>query len=327
MIGRRTLLALAPAVIASASAKPAKHTGGKLIVDVDRQPDEVFDLWPGAAPGGENVSLKEHVVERTNPYGLPDHAWHEVTRPTLSLFRAKDPDGSAILLIPGGGYGWVVIEKEGFESARLFSGKGAAVFVLKYRLPYQGWSARPDTPLQDAQRAIRLIRARKEIDPSRVAVLGFSAGGHLAGSLAMRFDAKTYEVVDGADALNARPDAVALIYPVVTMREPHRHKDSRTRLIGAEPSEEMIAKYSVESMARDDAPPVFLMHTADDPSVPVQNSLLLFEALQEIGANPSLHIFEKGGHGFGVRGLDDNPARVWPGLFMDFGAAHGIFRS
>lgn len=328
-IDRRALLAMAPAAALGCAPPGAAETPspGALIVDVDRKPDEVIDLWPAGAPGGENVALTERIVARENEFGLPDHAAHEVTRPTLSVFRPAKPDGSAILIIPGGSYAYVVIEKEGFESARWLSRRGVTAFVLRYRLPHHGWAAGPDAPLQDAQRAMRVIRSRAGIDPARVAVMGFSAGGHLAGSLAMRFDAKTYAGADAADEAGAKPDAAALVYPVITLREPHRHEESRTHLIGAGASGALVDKYSVESMTRADAPPVFLMHAADDPSVPVENSLLLFEALKKAGLTPALHIFEKGGHGFGVRGLDGNPARVWPELLMEWGAAHGMFNA
>lgn len=307
---------------------PLKQTDPPLLVDPGREPDDVITLWPNGAPGGQGVSLTEKIVERENPYNLPDRAAHDVTTPTLSIFKPERPDGSAILIIPGGGYRWVVIDKEGFEGARWFSRKGATVYVLKHRLPHQGWAAGPDTPLQDAQRAIRVIRARAKqdgIDPARVMVMGFSAGGHVAGSLATRFSVKVYEAGDAADRLSARPDAAMLMYPVVTMKPAFAHAGSRANLLGDAPTQAQADKYSLEMSPPRDTPPTLIMHAADDASVPVDNSVLLFGALRQAGVPAALHVFESGGHGFGLRGLDNDPRAAWPSLVVDWGRKHGIF--
>ena len=327
MLDRRALIAGAAAPLGACAVASSLPERQSLLVDLDRAPDFEIDLWPNGAPGGAVMSLNEHYVERVNPYGLPDRAAHEVTRPTLSAFRAKNPDGSAILIISGGGYSWVVVEKEGFEGARLFSRYGSTVYVLKYRLPHQGWGGGPDTPLQDAQRAMRVIRSRAHedgIDPARILTMGFSAGGHVAGSVSARFDERVYDPVDAADRLSARPDATALIYPVVTMKAPHTHAGSRRNLIGDAPAAALVEKYSLETSPPADTPPTFLMHAADDAAVPVENSLALFAALKSAGIPAAMHVFEKGGHGFGVRGVDDAPLRRWPSLVLDWAAAHGV---
>lgn len=299
-----------------------------LLVDPDRQPDAVINLWPAGPPGGDKVNLTERIVERDNPFGLPDRAAHDITAPTLSVFKPQKANGSAILLIPGGGYAWVVIDKEGFEGARWFSREGATVYVLKYRLPHQGWAAGPDTPLQDAQRAIRTIRARAAedgVDPKRVMVMGFSAGGHVAGSLATRFDADVAPPADAIDRLSARPDAAVLMYPVVTMKPGAAHAGSRRNLLGETPSAEMTDKYSLETSPPANTPPTLLLHAADDASVPVENSLLLFSALKAAGVPTALHVFETGGHGFGLRAIDKDPRRNWPSMVIDWGRQHGLF--
>ena len=308
---------------------PLKPAPSPLLVDATREPDAVIDLWPAGPPGGEDVTLEEKIVERENPYNLLDRAAHNVTRPTLSVFRPQKPDGSAILIIPGGGYSWVVIDKEGYEGARWFSRQGATVYVLRHRLPHQGWAAGADTPLQDAQRAIRLIRARASadgVDPQRVMVMGFSAGGHVAGSLATRFNAPVYAPHDAIDQLSARPDAAVLMYPVVTMKQGPAHPGSRRNLLGETPSDAMVAKYSLETAPPADTPPTFILHAADDASVPVENTLLLFSALKAANVPASLHIFETGGHGFGLRGLDNDPRRAWPDMVMDWGGKQGVFK-
>jgi len=309
---------------------PLKRLDPPLLVDANREPDAVIDLWPSAPPGGANVSLNETIVARQNPDGLTDRAAHDVTHPTLSIFRFQRPDGSAILIVPGGGYRWIVMDKEGFEGARWFSRQGATVYVLKHRLPHHGWEAGPDTPLQDAQRAIRIIRSRMKpdgIDPERVMVMGFSAGGHVAGSLATRFAERVSESVDAIDTLSARPDVAMLMYPVVTMKSELAHESSREHLIGSTFSQALAEKYSLEVSPPRDTPPTPIMHAADDASVPVENAILLFAALRAAGVPAALHVFEKGGHGFGLRGLDGEPRSAWPAMVMDWGRAHRIFRS
>lgn len=326
MLSRRILLAAfaALALPACLSAPGAAQADPPVI-----EADAVIPLWPEGPPGGVPDGLQEKIVHRDNPFGLTDRAAHDVTAPSLSIFYPDTPDGSAILIIPGGGYKWVVIDKEGFEGARHFAGQGATVYVLRYRLPHQGWQAGPDAPLQDAQRAMRLIRARAledGTDPGRVLVAGFSAGGHLAGTLAMQFDKTAYGPVDAADALSARPDAAALIYPVTTMTEPFAHPGSRLNMLGEQPAPEAVAGWSLESMARADMPPVFLMHAADDTAVPVENALMLHEALRKAGVPVALHVFEEGGHGFGFRGIAGSPLQSWPSLLHHWGVNKGIFR-
>ncbi len=321
IVSRREIFLPAAMSALGASAACAGPRPPSLLVDLDRAPDETLTLWPNGAPGRTRRSLKEHVVERENPFRLVDRAAHEVTRPVLDIYRADSPNGEALLIIPGGGYSWVVIDKEGYEGARYFSRGGATAYVLRYRLPHQGWAAGPETPLQDAQRAARIVRARAQTDGARadrLTVLGFSAGGHLAGSLTMRFDIPVYEPVDDADLLSARPDLAALIYPVVSMQAGVAHPKSRENLIGANPGSEAIAKYSLDRMVRSDAPPAFILHASDDDVVPVENALLFYAALRKACVPAALHIFASGGHGFGMRGIEDDPLRRWPDLFIDW---------
>lgn len=322
---RRTVLLLLSAAYMSACATPFDpHAEEEL------EPHEIVPLWPEGVPGGVPAGLAEHIVLRDNSFGLLDRAAHDVTVPSLSVFLPQNPDGSAILIIPGGGYKWVVIDKEGFEGARHFRREGATVYVLRYRLPHQGWAAGRDAPLQDAQRAMRVIRSRAGrdgIDPARVMVMGFSAGGHVAGTLACRFDAAVHAAKDDVDELPARPDAAALIYPVVTMERPYAHEGSRLNLLGPDPSAEAVRASSLEHMVRPEMPPVFLMHAGDDAAVPVENSLKLYGALRAAGVPAVLHVFEGGGHGFGLRGVSGTPLQAWPGMLSDWGRGKGIFRA
>lgn len=312
------------AVLSSLAALGIGACASSLAPGTDRVsgPDEVVFLWPAGPPGGVPPGLSEHIVHRDNPFGLIDRAAHDVIAPSLSVFRPSVPDSSAILIIPGGGYKWVVIDKEGFEGARHFSGQGATVYVLRYRLPHQGWAAGANAPLQDAQRAVRLIRSRAAkdgIDPARVTVMGFSAGGHLAGLLATGFDAPVYAPQDPVDTRSARPDGAVLVYPVSTMARPFAHEGSRLNLIGADPTPEQEAAWSLENRVRPDMPPVFLMHAADDEAVPVENALVLYEALRRASVPAALHVFEAGGHGFGLRGIAGTPLEDWPGMVTRWG--------
>ncbi|EJL26989.1 esterase/lipase [Caulobacter sp. AP07] len=322
MLNRRgTLASLTGGLIASIVAGAAKAG------EVPADPTEVLPLWPGEPPGSAGVTVVEAVLERPAAPGLRERAVEHTRKPTLTVFRPAKPNGAAVILAPGGGYQRVVIDKEGFETARWLTDRGYTCFVMRYRMPGDGWGAGPDAPLQDAQRAVRLARSRAaalKFDPARVAVMGFSAGGHLMASLTTRFDAKVYDPVDAADALSARPDLSALIYPVISMVDGPAHAGSRTQLLGAAPSADLIARYSPDQGVTAQVPPVFLLHAADDTSVPVANSLMMFAALRAKAIPTEMHIFEEGGHGFGLRGVVGKPVAAWPGLFETFAKRHGV---
>ena len=288
-------------------------------------PVEIIRLWPGAAPGGERVTVTPQVTERSTDPAFHDRFARYTTDPILTVLRPARPNGASLLLIPGGGYKWAVVDKEGLDCARVFAGAGVTCFVLRYRLPGDGWAAGPDAPLQDAQRALRLVRSQAPahgLDPARVGVLGASAGGHLAGMLTARADA-TYAAVDAADAVSHRPDLSILLYPVATMSDPHVHAGSRLELLGPAPTPEGIERYSLERMDWTGRPPTFLLHAMDDEAVPVENSLQLLTTLKAAGVPAEVHLFQEGGHGFGIRLIAGKPAAVWPELAMAWAVRHG----
>ncbi|ACL95863.1 alpha/beta hydrolase [Caulobacter vibrioides] len=290
-------------------------------------PTETMLLWPNGAPGGDGVDVEEKILERGDPKGLRDRAQVHTRVPKLVVFRPKTPNGAAVMLIPGGGYERVVLDKEGYETARWLSARGYTCFVLFYRLPGDGWAAGGDTPLQDAQRAVRLIRAQAAamaFSADRVAVMGFSAGGHLAANLTTRFDVATYAPFDAADGLPAKPNLSALIYPVITLDPAFAHGGSRKQLLARQDTPERVAALSLEKQVREGLPPVFQLHAADDKAVPVENSLLMFSALKAKGVPAEMHIFEEGGHGFGLRFISGKPVAAWPGLFEAFAKRHGL---
>ena len=325
---RRMVLGLGAAALTMMSAKAETvKADGSLSTD----PAETLPLWPATPPGGEGVHLTARIVERsTDQAAFHDRYVDSVGTPILTVFRPDQPDGSALVLCPGGGYVRTVIDKEAFESARRFNAAGVTVFVLRYRLPGEGWANRADVPLQDAQRAMRLVRANAatyRIDPRRVGVLGFSAGGHVAASLATRFADKVYAKVDLLDDQGARPDFVGLMYPVTTMASA-AHPGSHNMLLGDNPSAETIAKYSCERQVTAATPPAFIAFALDDPAVPpLGNGLAFYQALAAAKVPVELHAFAEGGHGFGIRLAAGKPCAAWPDLFLAWARSGGWVKS
>jgi acetyl esterase/lipase len=279
---------------------------------------ETVPLWPKALPDGPVPDLAPHIVERSpDPGKYHLRALSGVARPMLRVVRAPSPNGSALLIIPGGGYRELTIDTA-FAAARRFAQGGVTGFVLIYRLPREGWRDAVNVPLEDAMRAIRLMRAhaaRYAIDTARIGVLGFSAGGHLAAMLSLRSAAETYAAVDAADSESARPMFAALLYPVITMLPPYAHEASRETLLGDNPTLAQRKAYSCERLVTREAPPMFLAAAADDPDVPVENTLAMFAALRRARVPAEMHIFERGGHGFGL-GNASEPLSAWPGLLL-----------
>lgn len=263
-------------------------------------------VWPSAPPGGT-------FEPATLPSGWPAPFVANVATPELRIFEPQRSNGQAVLVIPGGGYMFVSVQNEGADFAAKLNERGYTVFVLVYRLPGEGWQQGDDVPLQDAQRAMRLIRtdaARWAIDPETLSVVGFSAGGHLAATLATDFAQPVYAPVDAADTASARPFATALIYPVVTMALPGTHAVSRELLLGPNPSPTQIARRSAQLHVGADTPPLFLVHAFDDTAVPVTNSLDLLDAMRAANRPVEAHLLQEGGHAF-ASGYAGSPTASW----------------
>lgn len=329
-IDRRSLmvapLALGLASLAKAQTPVPQVPGGSLPPGLP-QPSETIDLWPGGAPGSPAKPLVETVQERSTDRLVTDRAVFGISRPRMAVFRPDRPNGAAVLITPGGGYRWVVVDKEGYEMGRWLAARGFTAFVLFYRLPGEGWAAGPNVALADAQRAMRLIRHRARdfaIDPERVSAMGFSAGGHLCADLSTRFDAKAYEPVDAADTLSARPHSAAPIYSVISMTPPDAHLGSRDLLLGKTPTPALEAARSPHRNVPTNAPPFFLLHAEDDEVVPVNNALLLRAALKDKGVRVETHLFENGGHGFGLRKAIGKPVEAWPELWRAWARTTGL---
>lgn len=289
--------------------------------------DEIIDLWPGTPPGRTDARIIRRIDDQSNDPARPDRWITGIERPILVVRRPARPNGAAMLVVPGGGYGFLSYDNEGTSQAAWLNARGITAFILLYRLPAEGWARREDVPLQDAQRAMRLIRARAgryAVDPGRVGVLGFSAGGHLAGSLATRHGEAVYAPVDAADRIDARPDVAGLVYPVVSLDAPFTHGGSRDMLLGNGASADARRARSVEVRVDSATSPIFLVHACDDGLVPPANSIALFQAMQNAKRPVALHIFEDGGHGFGVRLPRTMQASAWPELFATFAAKQGL---
>ncbi|HEX7851510.1 MAG TPA: alpha/beta hydrolase [Sphingomonas sp.] len=330
MIDRRSAIlgtiAAGAAVSARAqTAPPAVRPG--LAVPGLPEPSETIDLWPGGAPGAPAKTLVETVDERSKDATLTDRAVYGISRPRLVVFRPAIPNGSAVLVTPGGGYKWVVIDKEGYEIGRWLAARGWTVFVLFYRLPGEGWRSGPNVALSDAQRAIRLIRhcaGRYGIQPERVAAMGFSAGGHVCADLATRYDARLYDPVDAADTFSARPDIAVPIYAVQSMSMPLAHPGSRSLLLGENPTAGLERAHSPAANVTSGVPPCFLAHAEDDTTVPVDNTIQFRAALKAAGVPVETHLFTNGGHGFGLRRAMGKPAEAWPELFLGWARSQGL---
>lgn len=330
MIDRRSAIlgTLASGLASSALGQTAPpRSAGAAAVAALPEPDETIDLWPHGAPGAPRHALVETIEERSKDPALTDRAVTGISRPRLVVFRPRIANGSAVLVAPGGGYARVVIDKEGYELGRWLAARGFTVFVLFYRLPGEGWAAGPDVALADAQRAMRVIRSRARdygVYPERVAAMGFSAGGHVCGDLATRFDAHVYSPVDAADRLAARPDVAALLYAVQSMTPALAHPGSRDLLIGRGASNALALAHSTAHNVAARTPPCFLAHAEDDGTVDVENTIAFRAACKAAGVAVETHLFAAGGHGFGLRRAMGKPAAAWPELFLAWARTRGV---
>jgi acetyl esterase/lipase len=242
--------------------------------------------------------------EKVDSGGRPDHyTLSKVSHPTLTVFLPpkRKRNGTAVIISPGGAYTHLAMAHEGMEVARLLNGMGITAFVLKYRLPSDSTMIdKTIGPLQDAQRAMQLVRQRAAewgVNTGRIGIMGFSAGGHLASTAGTHF---TQSTIDNKDNLSLRPDFMILIYPVISLSDSLGHRNSRNSLIGQNPDASVIRQYSNELQVTEQTPPAFIVHAGDDKTVPVANSLHFYEALLHNKVPAELHIYPKGGHGFGL---------------------------
>jgi len=273
----------------------------------------ILPLWYGEIPNRIDNNEKETQVNKN-----PGLIWVEkVQKPTIEVFLPSkaNANGQAVLICPGGGYEGLAYDWEGTDIAKMLNSKGIAGIVLKYRLPVsKSITNRSIVPLQDAQRAIKLVRHNSEawhIDKDKIGIMGFSAGGHLASTLGTHFNVKTFTKPDSIDLLSARPDYMILIYPVISMNGLITHEGSKNALLGNQPSQNLIDEYSNELQVQENTPPTFIVHATDDDSVPAENSLEFYKSLKEKQIDVEMHIYPDGGHGFSLA-LNNKHLNTWP---------------
>lgn len=292
-----------------------RHSSGNTI---QTQSDlKQLSLWGNTIPDGPGPQG----AEKTTASGSVTN----VSAPRLIIHKPVKPNGTAILVISGGGYAHIEMGKESTPVANWLQSEGITAFELVYRLPQEGWKT-TNVPFQDAQRAIKIIRSlavQYGIDPAKIGILGFSAGGHLAGMTATQPDKKYYKPIDAIDALSARPNFTGLIYPVITMLPPFNKTHAKKSILGKTPAKAQEEAYSVEIQVSSNTPATFLAQAIDDPISPIDNSYLMNAALQKAGVPVEMHIFQTGGHGWGM-GKKKSPVAAWPALFKTWAKANGF---
>lgn len=299
MLSRRLLL------FAAAGAITAFHGSRKPAVATEEN-DGLLRLWPTTPPGGGGPSGAIIV----NSKG----AVNNIAVPTIERFRPARPNGAAMLIAAGGGYKRIEQAMEAQPAAHWLAERGVTAFVLTYRLPVEGWENGPLAPLQDAQRALRMIRAlasAEGLDPARIGVFGFSAGGHLLGLAATRSAFRSYQPIDAVDEHGAQADRMVLAYPVITVEPPYDDTSTRRSLIGRHPSPHDSAEWSVQTHVRRHCPPTFLVQAADDPISNLENTAIMRQACEHAGVPVERLLLPSGGHGFGM-GKPGSQTQAWP---------------
>jgi acetyl esterase/lipase len=272
--------------------------------------NEIVNIWKKIPNSTETTEVE--IIEETNITRI-----FMVKNTTLEIYYPSKGNATdkAIIICPGGGYNFLAYDWEGTDIAKWFNSKGITAFVLKYRLPTSKSIITPHkAPLQDAQRAIRWIRFNAEklsINPNKIGVIGFSAGGHLASTLGTQFNTPNDFKEESIDSISAKPNFMALIYPVITMKDDYTHKGSRKKLLGKNPTKELIEQYSNELHVTENTPPTFLIHASDDNAVPVENSLQFYKALNDKGVKVEMHIYPTGKHGFSLAINQEGYLHTW----------------
>ena len=284
---------------------------------------DVVNLWPGAAPGTEKVTIAEKITERSTDPQKHDRIYTQIVTPSIAVHRPEKPNGIAVIVAPGGGYQRIVIDKEGPDTSAWLNRLGITAFVLKYRLPGEGHENGQDVALQDAQRAMRVIRAHAAewgLDANRIGFCGYSAGGHLAAALTFFSAKKIYTPVDAADQLSARPDFAILGYASAGARGTRP-----ASLDGLTPQQRLNWDYKIEAAPGAKYPPAFILQADDDPTVNPENAATIYLALKQAGTPSEMHVFKRGGHGFGIRDAK-GPVTHWPDLCAEWLQGIGVLK-
>lgn len=284
--------------------------------------NKVISLWEGNIPGAISNDQYVQTIDSSNNWVK----MMKVNQPVLDMYVPEPgkANGTAVVICPGGGYWLLAIGHEGEQVARWLNTLGITAFVLKYRLPNDAiMEHKAIGPLQDGQQAIRMVRRNAEvwgIHPNKIGIMGFSAGGHLASTISTHYDEKVYE---HADSTSARPDFSILIYPVISMDSKITHMESRENLLGKNPSAGQVEHFSNELQVNHQTPPAFIALSADDTVVPVENSIQYALALKNAGIPCELHLYQSGGHGYGL-GRSNNTESSWPNALANWLVANSF---
>ena len=276
-------------------------------------------------PNSKPVTDRQTIDSSGNPVR---YSYSFVSRPTLTVYQPPEgtANGTAVVVCPGGGYQHLAMTHEGSDVCKWLNTLGITAFLLKYRLPSDETMVDKSIgPLQDAQRAIQLVRQRAKewgVDTGAVGILGFSAGGHLASTAGTHFNRG---VIDNPLRVSLRPDFMVLLYPVISFSDSIGHRGSRDNLLGKHPSSDLIQLYSNEQRVTDQTPPTFLIHAEDDKTVMVINSLYFYEALIKHHVPAELHVYPKGGHGFGMWNSTSGDDQ-WPDRLAEWMRVNGWIR-
>jgi acetyl esterase/lipase len=326
-LSRRDLVK-SPLVLAAASAIGSGTAADAQTKPAARGPGKAIALWPRPPAGALRPGMTEIMEQSSSDPAYSSRRVKRIANPRIIPFPAAQPNGAAMLIIPGGGFEWNYFEHEGHYIADILNRAGIACFVLFYRLAQDGWSDPARVGPADAQRAMRVIRAnaaRFKIDPTRVGVMGFSAGGFLTATLATRHSTPFYAPVDDTDALSARPLLAAPIYPVQSVDPAYAYGGAAPSLFGGPPTAEQIREWSPDRNVTPAAVPTFLVHAEDDGTVPVANSVRLRDAMAAAKIPVETHLFATGGHGFSARARPGSPDGLWLPLFLNFAREQKLF--
>jgi acetyl esterase/lipase len=279
----------------------------------------VSAVYAAEAPDSQEKKMTLKLWPQTVPFAIETDT---DDMPAMDYYPAAGPEATdaAVIVCPGGGYAGLALDHEGVQIAGWLNSIGVNAFILTYRLPAKGY--RHPVPLADAQRAIRTVRYKAKewkIDPAKIGILGFSAGGHLASSAAVHFDSpvELEKNDDPVNTVSCRPDFAVLVYPVISMQKGITHMGSRNNLLGSDPVPELVDLLSNEKHVSPDTPPVFLVHASDDKGVSPENSLLFYQACIKAGVPAEMHIYLRGGHGFGIK-PEAGPACKWTKACQDW---------
>ncbi|TCT37634.1 alpha/beta hydrolase [Martelella mediterranea] len=290
--------------------------------------EQVIPLWHGT-PEGTPDHLQMVVTERSPSLFRTDRVITGISAPSLTAIVPQYPNGVSLIAAPGGGYQRIAADAEGYRLGQHLASLGVTTFIMTYRLPGEGHENASDVPLADAQRAMRQVRGNAlswGLDPHKILFMGYSAAGHMAASLATAFDREVYRQVDHLDEISARPDFLALVYPVITMFDPFVHEGSRQALLGNTPDDETKAAYTPDRHVGPDTPQTFMVLADDDTSVPAENALGFYAALRRHRVPAELHIYRDGGHGFKAAGKDA-PALEWHRLLIGWMRMTGLLKA